>query len=103
MKGSMMTKIENKIIEWLKNRFDFIFFIMITILGVIIRYYLKDYCSADMDVHLLSWYEKIQTMGIKSLSTQIGDYNILYQFIIYLLTYLPIKPIYAYKVSILFI
>ncbi|WP_283586680.1 hypothetical protein [Limosilactobacillus vaginalis] len=41
--------------------------------------------------------------GVNALKIQVGNYNILYQFIISLLTYIPIKDIYLYKfLSVIF-
>lgn len=57
-----------------------------------------------MQQYLTPWFEEIKAHGgLASLSTQIGDYNILYQTIIALMTYLDIPCIYQYKfLSIVF-
>jgi Gpi18-like mannosyltransferase len=60
--------------------------------------------SEDALRYLLPWYDTIrENGGIRSLGIQVGDYNLLYQFLIALMTYLPIPALYAYKgLSIIF-
>ena len=54
----------------------------------------------DAQTYLLCWYEEIRSNGgFRALSAQVGDYNMFYQFILALVTYLPIQPIYAIKLS----
>lgn len=68
------------------------------------RYALRGIISADMRDCLLPWYEEIRSGGgLASLSGQVGNYNIPYQTLIAIMTYLPVRPEYAYKVlSVLF-
>ncbi len=63
-----------------------------------------DMVSADMSSYLLPWYKEIQANGgLKGLGLQVGYYGMLYQTVIALFTYLPVKPIYTYKAfSVLF-
>ena len=53
---------------------------------------------------LIPWFNAIkQNGGLQALSEQTGDYNLLYQTIIALLTHIPANPIHLYKaVSIAF-
>ena len=61
--------------------------------GAFLRVRLRSYVSEDMYKYLLPWYEEIKTAGgFKALGTQVGNYNVLYQFIIALFTYLPVPP-----------
>ena len=54
----------------------------------------------DAQTYLHCWYEEIRSNGgFRALSAQVGDYNMFYQFILALVTYLPIQPIYAIKLS----
>ena len=69
-----------------------------TLLSLVARFGLRTIVSGDMQHYLLPWYEEIRWQGqIKALSVQIGNYHILYQLLIALMTYLPILPIYAIK------
>ena len=75
-----------------------------TLLGLGCRLSMLDHCSADADLFLLPWFEEIrQGGGFAALKEQVGDYNIPYQTIICLLTYLPGEPLHLFKmVSYLF-
>lgn len=69
----------------------------ISLIGGILRYWLRDDISGDYKSFLEPWYELIQQRGWKALGEQIGDYNLPYQTWILLMTCLPMKPLYAYK------
>ena len=59
-----------------------------------------DGISGDAQSKLICWYEENRSNGgLRALSAQVGDYNMFYQFILALVTYLPIQPIYAIKLS----
>lgn len=76
---------------------------MALLLGAIIRYKCRQFVSGDANNCLLPWYDIIDSKGSSGISEQVGDYNILYQFIIYIFTCLPIKPLYSYKIfSVIF-
>ena len=94
-----MLKFERKIGEWIEQNIYMISVIAVTIIGVLIRYALRDFESADYQGFLSIWYEQIrQGGGIRALNMQVGNYNFLYQLLIALLTYIPIEPLYAYKI-----
>ena len=78
--------------------------IFISVLGVVVRYPLRDYISHDASGYLLPWFDEIKSRGgILSLTGQVGNYNVLYQTLIALMTYVPINPLYQYKaLSIIF-
>lgn len=60
--------------------------------------------SIDFTVYLQEWYNTIhEAGGFTALRHQVGDYGILYQSIICLMTYLPLSAISCYKLlSLLF-
>lgn len=98
-----MTKLESKVFDFIQKHILLITAIVITVLGILIRYFLMDYESGDFKCFLNVWWKQIESSGAKSLGKQIGDYNIPYQILIFLLTLTPLKPIVAYKlVSIVF-
>ncbi len=99
-----MTKTELAVIGWVKKNVNMLFFFAILTVSVLIRLYGLGYVSRDMQVFLLPWYETIkQNGGLLALNSQVGDYNLLFQTIIALMTYIDVNPIYLYKlVSILF-
>lgn len=95
-----MLKAERKLLEWVDRHLQVIVIVVFCVLGAVIRWPLRDNISGDSYYFLLPWYEQIKANG---LSQQVGDYNLLYQALIALLTHLPLKPLYAYKlVSVIF-
>lgn len=99
-----MSSAEKKVIEWIEKNTNILFFAIISFMGIYVRYVGRDFISADMQNFLLPWYDEIkQSGGFKALNSQVGDYNILYQTIISLMTYLSINSVYLYKLlSIVF-
>lgn len=84
---------------WVEKNIYVIAALGITIVGFLIRVSLRYYQSGDAGADLLPWYYEIKGGGgLSGLDHQVGNYNLLYQFLIALMTYIPIKPLYAYKV-----
>lgn len=93
-----MLKCEKKFWIWIEKNIYTITVLGITLMGFLIRVSLRGYQSGDAGADLLPWYDEIQNGGgILSLGHQVGNYNLLYQFMIALMTYIPMKPLYAYK------
>lgn len=76
---------------------DVVFVLGISLIGVVLRFILRNDISGDYRAFLQPWYETIQQLGGKALGVQVGDYNLPYQTFILMMTYLPLKPLYAYK------
>lgn len=90
---------EEKIKTWIEQNVMYIAFGTIFFLGIIIRVLLRNYVSPDAQIFLLPWYEEIKNNGrLNGLGIQVGNYNLLYQFFIAIFTYLPINPLYSYKI-----
>ena len=89
-----MTKFEKRIVDYISQHLIPISFIVVTVLGILIRIPLRGLVSNDASRFLLPWYEEILENGIGS---QVGNYNFPYQFAILIMTKLPLKPLYAYK------
>ena len=93
-----MTKMEQKILQWIDARLLILFFIIINLLGIAIRMSGEAFVSKDASVFLLPWFEQIKgSGGFRALGNQVGDYNIPYQFLIAALTYLPFNSLTLYK------
>ncbi len=92
----------------MKNRIrikkEHIILMLVSIAAFILRIFFKDDLSRDMEVCLLPWYDEISGMSLKTaLSTQVGNYNFLYQLIIFFLTRIPGTALYKYKLlSVIF-
>ena len=85
-------------------RKEHIFIFLISLLALIPRYMFRDFQCGDMRGALLPWYERLSSMNPKiALSTQVGNYNLLYQLVIYLLSFIKGEAIYKIKIfSVIF-
>jgi Gpi18-like mannosyltransferase len=93
-----LTGIEKKLFDWLEKNILVLAFLFVTVAGIAIRYSFRELVSNDAYWCLIPWYNTIkENGGFAALGTQVGDYNMLYQFIIAIFTYLPIEPLSAYK------
>lgn len=94
-----MLKIEKKFLFFLETNKEILFFLMINLLGVIIRLSGVNFVSGDAWSYLLPWYNEIKgNGGLAALGKQVGNYGIPYQFLIAVMTYIPIKWIYLFKI-----
>ena len=96
-KSPLMFKGEQKLLDFLGGHLYLLALIVITVIAIAVRVILLDYQSGDAYYFLLPWYETIKTEGFKALSHQVGDYNMLYQFLVAIFTLLPLKALHAYK------
>ncbi len=94
-------KIEKKILEWIENNLTTIFMVACIVLGIIIRISVRNFASGDFYAFLKPWYIEIAKNGLYK---QVGDYNFLYQFAIWLMSKFPFMPsLFSFKIlSILF-
>lgn len=99
-----MFKYEKRFLEIICEKSFILFFIGISMIGLLVRICGRQLVSGDAAVFLLPWFETAKEQGgLSALSGQIGDYNITYQFLICLLSYLPFEPLYLIKgLSIVF-
>lgn len=100
-----MFKVEEKVIRWVEQHLSGITLAAVTALGLYMRFGLRDYVSEDCLGYLFPWYDTIKANGglFGGLREQVGTYNLLFQFIIALLTCLPCNSLYAFKLlSIVF-
>ena len=99
-----MTKVERRIVDFLvKHKFP-LFIAALGLLGLLVRLSGLGMVSGDYTNWLFPWFEEIKEAGgLAALDQQVGNYNVVYQVIIALLTYLPVDPLYLYKgVSFIF-
>lgn len=95
-----MLNVEKRILAWIEDHLILFVILAFTAAGVVVRLPLMDFVSGDSRYFLLPWYKQIQENGI---GTQVGNYNLVYQMLIYLMTKLPMEPVHAYKLlSIIF-
>lgn len=93
-----MFRWEKKLLEWVERHILLFCVLAVSLIMMVIRFSFREIESNDAYWCLLPWYDIIkENGGIHALGQQVGDYNMLYQFLIALFTYLPIEPLYAYK------
>lgn len=98
-----MTKIESKIIDVIRNNVVVIFLCAVTFCGIVMRIFGLKFQSGDFQSFLNPWWQQISAGGLQGIAHQVGNYNIPYQIITYLLTFLPYGALYSYKLlSIIF-
>lgn len=100
-----MGKYEEKLLSVIQENFAKIFMAVMIFISLLLRWFGRAHVSGDAGFYLLPWFEEIKAMGggRTALQTQVGDYNVLFQMLIALMTHLPFKPLYMYKgLSILF-
>ena len=85
---------ERRVIEFLEKNLLPILAVLALGVGILIRIPLFDFVSMDYYYFLAPWYEQIAFEGI---GEQVGNYNLVYQLLILILTKLPISSLYAYK------
>lgn len=94
-----MTKLEKKLIDAICDHRRLLFVILVGLLGLAIRWAGRYLESEDMHYCLLPWFNQIKEAGgLSALSSQVGNYGLLYQTLISLMTYLPIPAIMQYKI-----
>ncbi len=98
-----MTKYESKVWDWVISHVIEMSIIFATLLSLAARYEMRGFVSRDMRDFLIPWFDQIQARGgMASLKVTVGNYNILYQSLIAIMTYIPIKPLYQYKILSIF-
>ncbi len=81
-----------------------LYILFIALASLFLRFQFRDFVSLDMERYLQPWYDQLSALTFReALVTQVGNYNLLYQLIIYLLTRLPGEALLKYKtLSVLF-
>lgn len=99
-----MTKIEKKIADFLIKNRHILFFFISSILAALLRLENLDFATTDSYHFLMRWFDQIKAGGgFKALSTPVGDYGLLYQAIIAIMSYIKIYSLYQFKfLSIVF-
>ena len=88
---------ESKFLGFIEKHVMVIAIIAISAVAIAVRALLFDHLSIDAYNFLIPWYDTLAKKGFAGLSQPVGNYNILYQTIIALFTYLPIKALHTYK------
>lgn len=90
----MMPTAEKKFLNLMQDHLQYVFAAACLLAGVGIRVSLGNVVSADYVGFLKPWYEQIKEYGI---TEQVGNYNLLYQFVIFIFARTGAAPMLAYK------
>lgn len=99
-----MSKLEIKVAEFLEKNVFLLMVIAGTVLALVLRFAAYSYIGSDMEGYLLGWYAQIENLGgMRALNVQVGNYSVIYQTLIALMTYIPVNAVWQYKsLSVLF-
>lgn len=81
-----MTKAEIKVVDFIKKHILLFLLVAVTIIAIFLRVCGMDFKSDDFNSFLNPWWSIIRLNDFNGLATQVGNYNIPYQIIIYLMT-----------------
>ena len=66
-------------------------------LSVLARASMLDFASADYDSFLCKWVQYFRETGVRALAENVGDYNLLYQYALLVISRLPVYDLYSIK------
>ena len=91
-----MNNFEKKLLERVEKYLPHIVFVVVTVMGFFMRFHLRAIVSGDAHTCLMPWYHEIAENGLYS---PVGDYSLLYQFVIWIMTRFPSVPnLFAFKI-----
>lgn len=98
----MIFNFEKKVLDFIEKNILIVVAAFVTFLGIIVRLSLKDGINGDITTYLIPWYENIKENGgigkpVFDIAGRVCNYTFPYQFLIYIMTRIPINPIYLYK------
>ncbi|NTV79405.1 MAG: hypothetical protein HGA25_09825, partial [Clostridiales bacterium] len=93
-----MNKFEYNLLTAIEKNLYLLSGIIITALAILLRFTGFHWESGDFNTYLLPWFEELKAAGgLDGLATYTGHYNTPYVFLLALLTYLPINPLWSIK------
>ena len=97
MQGMKALPFEEKLLAWIREHLDTLFLILMAILAAAIRFYGKDMLGGDMRDYFIPWHDTFSASGFSGLKEQVGDYNIPFQILVWIMTLIPMNAMYKYK------
>ncbi len=84
--------------QWIKKHYDMIIVGLSIILSIWIRFLCRDVLSGDYETFLSGWVNFFrENNGWQGLRHAVGDYNVVYQYILVVISYLPFSDLYLIK------
>lgn len=87
-----LRKFKDWFFVFLKKYDRLVYLVIITILGLALRYVLLDRVQGDFTSFLRPWYERIYQGGFKELGETFGDYTPAYYYLLYFLSLFRFDP-----------
>jgi len=86
----MISKAEKKILDFIEQHLEVFLFGCVFVIGMLIRFSLREISSTDMSGDYLIWCEEISKMSFAEvLKTPVGNYSNLYQLMLFVITRIP--------------
>ncbi len=93
-----MTSLENRLIDAIVKHRHVLLLAVAVVVGLAIRWAGRYFVSEDMTFCLIPWFEQIKSAGgLSALSSQVGDYGLLFQTLISLMSYVSLPAVLQYK------
>ncbi len=77
---------------------DLLAFVLIAVLGIVLRAFLFEFVSQDYKEYIKGWFELIGMNGVTGLKSAFYDYTPPYMFVLCLIYYLPISNFIGVKI-----
>ena len=93
-----MTSLENRVIDAIVKHRHVLLLAVAAVVGLAIRWAGRYFVSEDMTFCLIPWFDQIKSAGgLSALSSQVGDYGLLSQTLISLMSYVSLPAVLQYK------
>ena len=92
-----MNALEKKFLSKIDQYFPVLVVFLVSVIACLLRYTLRHILTRDAIAFLLPWFEEISQKGLYTQASEC-DYNLLYQFLIWVMTRFPLEPLHLYKI-----
>ena len=93
----IMNALEKKFLSKIDQYFPVLVVFLVSVIACLLRYTLRHILTRDAIAFLLPWFEEISQKGLYTQASEC-DYNLLYQFLIWVMTRFPLEPLHLYKI-----
>lgn len=93
----VMNALEKKFLSKIDQHLPVLVIFLVSVIACLLRYTLRHILTRDAIAFLLPWFEEISQKGLYTQASEC-DYNLLYQFLIWVMTRFPLEPLHLYKI-----